>query len=134
MLCKRAKGIVMIIRHTLNLPLIYFLFFPLIILDFFLEIYHRIGFRLCKMELVKRSNYIKIDRHKLSYLPWRNKLGCVFCGYANGFLHYASEIAARSEKYWCGIKHKPTGDYIEPKHHEDFVEYNNEEEFRKRYS
>jgi hypothetical protein len=30
---------------------------------------------------------------------------CVYCGYANGVLAYVREIAARTEQYWCPIKH-----------------------------
>lgn len=33
------------------------------------------------------------------------KLNCVYCGYANGLLAYATEITARTEQYWCPIKH-----------------------------
>ena len=29
----------------------------------------------------------------------------MYCSYANGLLAYAVEIAARSEAYWCPIKH-----------------------------
>jgi len=30
---------------------------------------------------------------------------CVYCGYANGLIAYVREIAARTEQYWCPIKH-----------------------------
>jgi len=33
------------------------------------------------------------------------KANCLFCSYANGLLAYVSEIAARTEQYWCPIKH-----------------------------
>jgi hypothetical protein len=33
------------------------------------------------------------------------KLNCVYCGYANGIFAYAQEIAARTEHFWCPIKH-----------------------------
>ena len=121
------------LRHLLNSPFIWIQIVALIVLDLSAEIYHQIGFRLCGIPLVKRSQYIKIDRHKLKYLNWLNKLGCVYCGYANGLLHYTSEIAARTEKYWCGIKHEESGDFIEPDHHKDFVKYNDEGAFKKKY-
>jgi hypothetical protein len=41
----------------------------------------------------------------LSYLNALEKLNCVYCGYANGTLAYAREIAARTEQFWCPIKH-----------------------------
>jgi hypothetical protein len=123
----------MFFRHLLNAPFIWILIVPLVICDFFGELYHQIGFRLCGIPLVKRSQYVKIDRHKLKYLNLLEKVGCVYCGYANGFLAYASEIAARTEKYWCGIKHKKYKDFVEPKHHKDFVKYGDEKAFKKKY-
>ncbi len=46
-----------------------------------------------------------IDRHHLSYLNSMEKLNCVYCGYVNGLIGYMREIAARTEQYWCPIKH-----------------------------
>jgi hypothetical protein len=106
---------------------------PLVILDVFIEVYHHICFPLYGIPLVKRSNYIKIDRHKLEYLTPMEKIDCAYCGYANGLLHYSAEIAGRTEKYWCGIKHKEEKDFVPPKHHENFVEYGDRGAFEKRY-
>lgn len=121
-------------RHILNGLFLWVLIVPLVILDIFGELYHRIGFRLCKIPLVKRSEYIKIDRHKLKYLNLRSKIGCVYCGYANGLLHYASEIAARTEKFWCAIKHENTDNFKAPKHHEEFIDYGDEDAYKEKYS
>jgi hypothetical protein len=33
------------------------------------------------------------------------KVNCVYCGYANGLIGYVREITARTEQYWCPIKH-----------------------------
>lgn len=33
------------------------------------------------------------------------KLGCIYCSYANGLLAYIAEIAARTEQHFCPIKH-----------------------------
>lgn len=104
---------------------------PIIILDLFLEIYHRICFLLYKLPYVKRSTYIKIDRQKLSYLNWLEKLNCMYCSYANGLFHYASIIAAATETYWCGIQHEKMKGFIPPKHHKDFLPYNDEEAFQR---
>jgi len=41
-----------------------------------------------------------------------------------------SEIAARTEKYWCGIKHQPARGFHEPKHHKDFLKYGDEKAFK----
>ena len=121
------------IRHLLSYPFLYMLIIPLIITDILIEIYHRICFPLYKIPLVKRSNYIKIDKHKLKYLRITEKIGCVYCGYANGWANYSSKIAGETEKYWCGIKHKKYKGFVEPKHHKSFVKYGDEREFKKRY-
>jgi hypothetical protein len=94
------------IRHWVVAPFLWVNIIPLLLLDLFLEIYHRIAFRIYLLPMVKRSDYIKIDRHKLKYLSLFDKLSCFYCGYATGVLLYAVEIVAETEKYWCGIKHK----------------------------
>lgn len=119
--------------HLISMPFIWGLIIPLAISDMFTEIYHRICFPLYGLSFVKRSDYIKIDRHKLKYLTFPQKLGCIYCGYANGAIHYWSEIAGRTEKYWCGIMHQKKKGFIPPRHHKDFAEYGNETAFRKKY-
>ncbi|MBU1075491.1 hypothetical protein KJ733_01645 [Patescibacteria group bacterium] len=121
------------LMHTITVPFIWGIVAPLLILDFFMEFYHRICFPIYNIPLVERSKYIKIDRHKLEYLDPLEKINCVYCGYANGLLRYTSEIAAQTEKYWCGIKHAKTENFIEPEHHKEFVEYGNQEEFIEKY-
>jgi len=105
----------------------------IVLLDIFVEIYHRIGFPLCNIPLVKRKSYIKIDRYKLKYLNLVDKLACTYCGYANGFAKYITEIGARTEKYWCGIKHQKIKGFIEQKHQNKFLEYGDEKAYNKKY-
>jgi len=118
-------------RHLISMPVIYFMIIPLVLFDICLEIYHQICFRLYKIPIVRRSQYIKIDRHKLKYLTRWEKLNCAYCGYANGLMHYASVIAGETEKYWCGIKHQKDPNFIPPEHHKDFLEYGDEESYNK---
>ena len=120
--------------HLMSVPIIYGMSIPLVFLDITLEIYHNICFRLYGIPLVKRSRYIKIDRHKLKYLNWIDKINCAYCGYVNGLVNYARTIAAETEKYWCGIKHKNDGNFIEPKHHKNFLDYGDEEGLKKKFS
>ena len=40
-----------------------------------------------------------------AYLNALEKLNCAYCSYANGLIAYVREIAARTEQYWCPIKH-----------------------------
>jgi hypothetical protein len=122
------------LKHIISMILMFMITPFIILLDIFVEIYHRIGFPLCKIPLVKRKAYIKIDRHKLKYLNWSSKLGCMYCGYANGFTRYIVEIGARTEKYWCAIKHKKTKGFQEQPHQKEFLEYNDEKSFKKKYS
>lgn len=119
-------------RNWLSMPFIFAIIFPLVALDVFLEIYHRICFRLYRIPRVKRSDYIRIDRHKLKYLTRREKVGCVYCSYANGLFPYAAKIASETEAYWCGIKHKRNGEgdrFIEPPHHKNFLPYGDEKKY-----
>jgi len=115
----------------LSIPFIWLPLVAILIFDVFLEIYHRISFPLFGLPVVKRSKYIKIDRHKLKYLNFIQKVNCGYCGYVNGFINYASKIIGETEKYWCGIRHKPDENFEEPQHHKDFVlDYDNEKQFR----
>ncbi len=116
-------------RHLVSAPFIYAMIIPIVVLDIFVSVYHSVCFRLYKMPLVKRSEYMRLDRHKLSYLSFMEKIHCAYCGYANGLFHYTSRIAADTEKYWCGIKHKKYKGFKEPKHHKDFLIYCDEKEF-----
>jgi hypothetical protein len=65
----------------------------------------QVCFRAWGVARVPRSGYLVIDRHRLAYLNGIEKLNCVFCGYANGLLAYVREVAARTELYWCPIRH-----------------------------
>lgn len=86
-------------------PVIWAGIIPIAILDFFMIVYQAICFPVYGIPKVKRSDYIKLDRKYLAYLNWAEKLNCEYCGYANGVLACATEIAARTERYWCPIKH-----------------------------
>ncbi len=117
------------IRHLIAVPFILSMIFPLVILDIMMEIYHRIAFPLYGIPVVRRRKYIRIDRQKLSYLNYLDKIYCTYCGYANGMLAYCVKIAGETEKYWCGVKHKQSEGYVDPAHHKDFLEYGDEEAF-----
>lgn len=53
----------------------------------------------------KRSDYLVFDRADLPYLNIIEKFNCFYCSYANGLMAFGREIAARTEQYWCPIKH-----------------------------
>ena len=121
------------IKHILSLPFIYSMIIPAIILDVFITLYHSVSFRLYNLPLIKRSSYIRIDRQKLQYLNAIERIHCMYCGYVNGLFHYATVIAAETEKYWCGIQHKKGNGFIPPAHHKDFLPYGDKKAFEKKY-
>lgn len=93
------------IKNILTAPIIWSLLMPAIFLDLFISIYQRICFPVYGIPKVRRADYIVIDRQYLSYLNVIERLNCVYCGYFNGVIGFAREIAGRTEQYWCPIKH-----------------------------
>ncbi len=93
------------VAFLLTAPIIYGMVIPIIFLDLAITVYQHVCFRVYGIPRVKRSDYIVIDRHHLAYLNIIEKLNCVYCGYGNGLISYAREITARTEQYWCPIKH-----------------------------
>ena len=89
----------------LTAPVIYSLLLPLVMLDLWVTLYQSICFPIYGVARVPRRRYFAIDRHKLAYLNGIEKVHCTFCSYANGLIAYVREVAARTEQYWCPIKH-----------------------------
>ncbi|RQW78495.1 MAG: hypothetical protein EHM79_21465, partial [Geobacter sp.] len=54
---------------------------------------------------VRRADYIVLDRQHLEYLNFIEKFHCTYCAYASGLSGYVAEIVARTEQYFCPIKH-----------------------------
>lgn len=123
-------------RNLISVPFIWLPLVGIIFLDLLTSLYQALCFPLYGLEKVKRSTYILImDRNKLAYLTSLEKLDCMYCGYANGFLLYAKEIAGRTEKYWCGIMHenKPGFKTQANQVEQDFARFGDEEDFKKKY-
>ncbi len=93
------------LRNVISVPFIYAMIVPLAFLDLTVTLYQHICFRLYNIALVTRGNYVVMDRHQLAYLNGIEKFNCVYCGYGNGVIAYTREIVARTEQYWCPIKH-----------------------------
>lgn len=89
----------------LTTPVIWSCIIPIALLDLFMTIYQAVCFPIYGIPKVKRGDYIRLDRRHLAYLNWSEKFNCEYCGYANGVIACAMEIAARTEQYWCPIKH-----------------------------
>ena len=92
-------------RSLLSIPFIYGMSLPLVLLDVSISVYQAICFPLYGIVKVKRRDYFVLDRHHLAYLNAIEKVHCAYCSYANGLFAYSREIAARTEQYWCPIKH-----------------------------
>jgi hypothetical protein len=90
---------------VLTAPVIYAVLLPMLLLDLFITVYQHICFRAYGIARVKRSDYFVYDRAHLAYLNLIEKINCAYCSYGNGLMAYGREVVARTEQYWCPIKH-----------------------------
>ena len=118
-------------RRLVSAPFVYSLLLPIALLDAAVSLYQAVCFRLWRVAAVRRSAHLILDRHRLSYLNGPQKLNCLYCGYANGVLAYAVEIASRTEQYWCPIKHATDPVAPHPRY-ATFVDYANARAFKTR--
>ena len=93
------------LSSVLTAPVIYSMVVPLAMIDLCFTLYQQICFRAYGVPCVLRNDYLVIDRHRLVYLNSIEKINCMYCGYSNGVLAYSREIIARTEQYWCPIRH-----------------------------
>ncbi|NQU56840.1 MAG: hypothetical protein HQ513_06360 [Rhodospirillales bacterium] len=117
------------LSFVLTAPVIYAGIIPLALVDLFFTLYQYICFSVYDIPKVQRSKYLVIDRQHLAYLNLIEKVNCVYCGYGNGVIAYAREIAARTEEFWCPIKHAGR---VHTPHHKyyEFLEYGDGEGYR----
>lgn len=92
-------------QNLITGPIIYSMIIPLLLTDLFITIYQLTCFPIYGIKKVQRSNYIIFDRHELLYLNIIEKFHCTYCAYGAGMIAYISEIVARTEQYFCPIKH-----------------------------
>ena len=111
-------------------PAIYSLLLPLLVLDVWVWIYQWICFPIYRIARVPRGAYFVIDRRRLAYLNGIEKVNCKFCSYANGLLAYVREVAARTEQYWCPIKHARSIPAPHARYHV-FFDYGDAEGYRR---
>ena len=90
---------------VLTAPVIYALLLPMLLLDVSITVYQQICFRAYGIPRVKRGDYFVYDRAHLAYLNLIEKINCAYCSYGNGLMAYGREVVARTEQYWCPIKH-----------------------------
>ncbi len=108
---------------------IWFLLLPMVMLDLALLVYQAICFSAYGIPKVKRSEHIFFDRQDLPYLNAVEKLNCGYCSYANGLASYFREIGARTEQFWCPIKHARRMIAMHD-HYPSFFEYGDAQAYR----
>jgi hypothetical protein len=117
---------------ALTSPFIYMMILPALFMDAFASVYQFICFPVYGIPKVARGDYIIIDHHKLRYLNSLEKANCVYCGYFNGLIGYIQEMAGRTEKHWCPIRHAVQGKSRHSQVH-TFLEYGDAESYRDRF-
>lgn len=115
--------------NILTAPVIWFCIVPAVIMDIVVSTYQFICFPVYRIPKVPRGKYIIIDRHSLRYLNPIERFNCVYCGYFNGLVSYVQEIAARTEQYWCPIKHARRPGTMHNRYGK-FLDYGDHEKFK----
>ena len=93
------------LKHILSAPFVWICIIPSLLMDVTISLYQAVRFPLYGIPKVNRQDYIVFDRQYLHYLNLIEKINCAYCSYANGLLAYLQEISARTEQFWCPIKH-----------------------------
>ena len=88
----------------LSAPVIYAGWIPFLLIDLFVTTYQAICFPIYRIPKVKRSDYLV--RPCRSALPERHRKIQLFLLFIRQWrAAYFREVAARTEQYWCPIKH-----------------------------
>ena len=118
-------------QNLITGPIIYGMIVPLLFADLFVTFYQACCFPIYGIAKVRRADYIVFDRHQLGYLNLVERFHCEYCSYANGLMAYLTEIIARTELYFCPIKHarKVLGAHA---HYAQFLAYGDSAEFHAR--
>ena len=114
---------------VITAPVIYSMIIPFLLLDLFVSVYQAICFPVYGIKKVRRRDHLIFDRHHLAYLNLLEKFNCAYCSYGNGVIAYAREIAGRTERHWCPIKHarRAVGSHEQ---YNRFLEYGDAEAYR----
>jgi len=118
-------------QNYLTMPVIYSMGIPLVLFDLCVSLYQLICFPVYRIALVKHSDYMLFDHQQLGYLNIFEKAHCVYCSYAVGLLGYAQEVTARTEQYFCPIKHahKVLGAH---RRYKNFLDYGEADDFHRK--
>lgn len=92
-------------QNLITGPIIYGMIIPLAILDLFVSFYQATCFPIYGIVKLRRADYIVFDRQQLAYLNFIEKFHCTYCAYGSGLIAYVFAIIAKTEEYFCPIKH-----------------------------
>ena len=92
-------------QNLITGPLIYGMAVPMLMMDFCVTFYQWVCFPIYGITRVRRGDYLVFDRRHLGYLNAIEKFHCTYCEYGNGLMAYMTEVLARTEQYFCPIKH-----------------------------
>jgi hypothetical protein len=116
---------------VLTAPVIYSLIVPFVLIDLMVMAYQAICFPAYGIPKVRRRDYLVFDRHHLAYLNIIEKVNCAYCSYCNGVAAFVREVTARTEIYWCPIKHARRMLGPHP-HYVGFADFGDADGFRSR--
>jgi hypothetical protein len=92
-------------QNLITGPIIYGMIIPLVMADVLISFYQWSCFPIYQIARVRRADFVVFDRHQLQYLNAIEKFHCTYCEYANGVIAYIQEVIAKTEQYFCPIKH-----------------------------
>jgi hypothetical protein len=118
-------------QNLITGPIIYGMVLPMLLLDLLVTLFQWTCFPIYGITKVRRSDYMVFDRHHLGFLNFIEKFHCTYCEYGNGLMGYMAEILARTEEYFCPIKHahKVLGTHARYKH---FLSYGDADDYEKK--
>ena len=119
------------LKHIVSAPFIWSCAIPFLLLDAVCSLYQAVCFPIYGIPKVIRGEYIVFDRQYLNYLNLIEKINCGYCSYANGLIAYIQEIAARTEQFWCPIKHAKRIKNLHSRYHK-FIDYGDAAAYRHR--
>ncbi|MDD5632704.1 MAG: hypothetical protein PHI13_11855 [Methylococcales bacterium] len=117
------------LRHLVSVPFIWMCLIPSLLIDVTISLYQAVCFPLYGIPKVKRQDYIVFDTQYLHYLNLIEKINCAYCSYVNGLLAYLQEVAARTEQFWCPIKHARRIKTLHSRY-QKFISYGDAETYR----
>ncbi len=118
-------------QNLITGPIIYAMIVPLALVDLCVSFYQATCFPIYGVVRVRRGDYIVFDRQRLEYLNFIEKFHCTYCAYGTGVIAYIAEIVARTEEYFCPIKHARRMLGVHPRY-KRFLDFGDAADYEKR--